>query len=237
MNSLVSLKSEIIDLVGMHFMQQSSDFLERNKETGMHNAVGMASLDVLTSQTIQANVGKRNELQKEIGDLGTFWNERSIKEMRKDKKKEKRKRKSEPMIDGVHRPIESSCLITPPVPVKAKKEMKNSRWNRNRLFDIGEEEYVELSSDDDKDEDAKAHKKKNDGESKFQAHLDGVKKILLIGTDSSPPDKYANRAFTKIARNDIVAIEVLRTTLNANISPNRAKKRLVEVVAPPSHQK
>ena len=80
MNSLVSLKSEIIDLVGMHFMQQSSDFPERNKETGMHNAVGMASLDVLTSQTIQANVGKRNELQKEIGDLGTFWNERSIKE-------------------------------------------------------------------------------------------------------------------------------------------------------------
>ena len=165
MNSLVSLKSEIIDLVGMHFMQQSSDFPERNKETGMHNAVGMASLDVLTSQTIQANVGKRNELQKEIGDLGTFWNERSIKEMRKDKKKEKRKRKSEPMIDGVHRPIESSSLITPPVPVKAKKEMKNSRWNRNRLFDIGEEEYVELSSDE--DEDAKAHKKKNDDESKF----------------------------------------------------------------------
>jgi hypothetical protein len=29
-----------------------------------------------------------------------------------------------------------------------------------------------------------------------------------MGTDSSPPDKYANRAFTKIAKNDIVAIEV-----------------------------
>jgi hypothetical protein len=125
--------------------------------------------------------------------------------------------------------------------VKVKKEMRNeinnfggmnSRMYRNRLFEI------ELSSDE--DEAAKAgHKKKNDdeGDSKFQAHLDGVKKILLIGTDSSPPDKYANRAFTKIARNDIVAIEVLRTTLNANISPNRAKKRLVEVVAPPSHQK
>jgi hypothetical protein len=27
-----------------------------------------------------------NELQKEIGDLRTFWNEKSIKEMRKDKK-------------------------------------------------------------------------------------------------------------------------------------------------------
>ena len=171
MNSLSSLKSEIIDLVGMHFVQQSSDFPDSKKENAFHNAIGMASLDVLTSQTIQANVGKRNELQKEIGDLGTFWNEKSIKEMRKDKKKEKRKRKSEPMIDGVHRPIQSSSMITPPVPVKVKKEMRNeinnfggmnSRMYRNRLFDI------ELSSDEDEDEAAKAHKKKNDeGDSKF----------------------------------------------------------------------
>ena len=127
MNSLASLKSEIIDLVDTHFVQQLSDFPESKKDKSLHNAVGMASLDVLTSQTMQGNVEKRNGLQKEIGDLGTFWNEKSINEMRKEKKKERRKRKSEPMILFLNSHIVQLRLI----------RLSNSQASSQKIYSIG----------------------------------------------------------------------------------------------------
>ena len=55
-------------------------------KTDMKNAMGMASLDLLTSQTMQSDVLLRNEMQKEVGDLDTFWNGESINDLRKKKK-------------------------------------------------------------------------------------------------------------------------------------------------------
>ena len=85
----VSLESEIFDLVESHYHQQVADFPGLKKDIGIKNSMGMASMDVLSSQTMHNDVMKRNAIQKDVGELSTFWNEVSIKDLRKQKKQER----------------------------------------------------------------------------------------------------------------------------------------------------
>ena len=244
MSAFASLESKIIDLVGSHCQQQMTDFPKIESKTNMKNAMGMASLDLLTSQTMQSDVLLRNEMQKEVGDLDTFWNGESINDLRK--KKKARKRKSNPLVSMAHKPLPLNVATPTPSPKKKKQLVKNADTNnrmyRNGLF----EEILELSSDSDDDKEinelknemGKEVEKVNDIAVELNnSHVSEVKQLLLTGTENSPADKYSFLAFSKVAKKDMVAIDVLATTSSMNITPNEAKKMLLNVVAPPTPMK
>ena len=145
-----------------------------------------------------------------------------------------------------HKPLPLNVATPTPSPKKKKQLVKNADTNnrmyRNGLF----EEILELSSDSDDDKEinelknemGKEVEKVNDIAVKLNNnHVSEVKQLLLTGTENSPADKYSFLAFSKVAKKDMVAIDVLATTSSMNITPNEAKKMLLNVVAPPTPMK
>jgi hypothetical protein len=61
-----------------HSLQQVSDFPQLSNEEKNSNAIGLMSLDLLTSEAMQNNTQLRFNLQNEIGPLTTTFDGKSI---------------------------------------------------------------------------------------------------------------------------------------------------------------
>ena len=64
----------------------------------------------------------------------------------------------------------------------------------------------------------------------FEEYVSEIKKLLLLGDANSPINTKKCQLFSKLAQEDVVALEVLRTTHSLNLSAEVSKKKLLFVL-------
>ena len=67
MNALQQFCTEVHYLIDSHYHQQMVDYTDLDLNNIKNNSLGMAGIDIAASQTLQHNVGMRNEIQKNVG--------------------------------------------------------------------------------------------------------------------------------------------------------------------------
>jgi hypothetical protein len=218
------MQKEIVDTARRHFEQQSSDFPLLAHDDHLHNALGMTSLDIAASQSINNNIIARNEVQKVVGEFGTVFDGKRIQDLRKAK--QQRTRKSNPIVKGAHKPV--SYMITPTKnAVTNSSILSDSIGNDSRKYRNGLYIDEKVLEDDDEDSVEVVSPPHN---SAFESHKNEVQKLLLGGTVESPVDMNKVEVFKKLANGDPITIEVLKTTLMMNLDPKAAVTKLVEVI-------
>ena len=78
MNSFQNLNNQIALIAGEKYREQKDLFPHANHGSLLHNAAGLASHELMESETMNADIKVRNDLQQYVGSLPTFVKDESI---------------------------------------------------------------------------------------------------------------------------------------------------------------
>jgi hypothetical protein len=252
-NAFHQLNDRIALVIGEKYREQSDLFPNADSGTLLHNSFGLAADELLTSESMNANVEQRNNLQQYIGEFPTFVKGESINQLRKKRKKTRKLRNRG---GDVHLPVGTAALARPtPTPprnqlVSVGTNSINSRFHRNGLDRMGmamiKGEAICLDYEDDEDEviivDDDEHKVKTEVKMEIKTevqnvgaravvnrHTKAVKKYLL-GTDVSPADPMKFAIYSEIIKGNPFALDVIETTAENDMTVKQTRDSLEGVL-------
>ena len=203
LDSFLTLKSDLTCNVKRHFDDLGGINLE--------NAMSLASVDLVKSpDEMNANY-ERDNIQKAMGPLSTFVNDKSIAQLRRENRKS---RYVHPSIESAHLPSNSSsAIISPP-------SLKTDRFYNNNLCtpvkEYSENAFVSQPSQ--------------------IPHISSEAKVMkkqlirrLINKASPPSDK-KKKCFKALMNNDESALEIIDLAVEAGNSIEDTKDMILNYV-------
>ena len=208
-NTFQQFRDEVHNMIDAHVHQQLVSYPELDLNRVKNNALGMAGIDIAASQTLQHNVGMRNDIQQNVGSFESFFDKERISDLRK--KKKARVRKSVPLSGNAHMPLNMKT------PTKKPVGYDNSRHYRNGL------------SFNDEINDKNVVTDANKANSSLQQYIREVKKLLLATSNTSPMNPMKAKVYTQIAQKDSLALDIIEVTHSSCGNPEEAKTTLMSI--------